>query len=287
MWEGLTADRAGEKTAGLIVVGGIVLTPGFEWPDPDNPYWKFSNEDAVAGINRRGVAFTVVKGDISSDYKEDEFIAAKRILDGLRQPYYPLRGNHDRVQRSPQDYYKTVFGLNQTWYSFDYSGFHFIALDSVRLSDGHPYLDPAQVAWLRDDLGRHPTSKTFLFLHHAVTTQAFIWSLDPADRDTLLALLEANPQVIGVFSGHSHRAKITTDAAISRALFFPETPSSKEYPLGYVIYHVYTGGFMQVFYRATCADCLVWNSMTRQEFFRLAPYAQLGETEDRNYVFTF
>lgn len=278
--------HVGEKTAGLIVIGGIVLTPGFEWPDESNPYWKFSNEAAVEAINKLGVDFTVVKGDISSDYTEEEFQWAKQILDRLDRPYWPMRGNHDRVQQRPEDYYKKVFGLNQTWYSFNYNDFHFIALDSVDLQDGHPDLLPEQVEWLSRDLASSANMTTFMFLHHAVTAEAAIWSLDKEDRQILLDLLEENPQVIGVFSGHSHRAKLTTSPQVSR-IWFAETPASKEYPLGFSVYRVYTNGFIQTFYRTNCPECLEWNSMTRQMFFRAAPFTQLGTPADRNYAYSF
>jgi len=278
--------HVGEKTAGLIVINNRTLTPGFEWEDENNPYWKFSNEASVRQINQKNVAFTVVKGDISSDYKEKEFQDAKVILDRLASPYYPMRGNHDRVSSSPQDYYKTVFGITDTYYSFDYKGFHFICLDSVNIGNGSPQIDDAQVSWLRADLAANSNKKTFLFLHHAVTAQAFIWSIPAEDREELLSLLENSPQVIGVFSGHSHRSKVTKSERVG--IFFPETPASKEYPLGYSLYHVYTNGFIQLFYRASCTECLQWNSMTRQMFFGAAPFAMLGDpVGDRNFVYNF
>jgi len=278
--------HVGEAVAGLIVIGGITLTPGFTWDDPENPYWKFTNEAAVRGINALGVDFTIAKGDVSSDFKEHEYHEVQRILGGLTQPYYVMRGNHDRVGPTGPDYYREVFGLNETWYSFDHKGIHFVALDSVKLDDGAPQLTEEQLVFLDKDLASHNSSTTFVYLHHAVTLEAFIWSIPPEDRDRFVAILQKNPQVVGVFSGHSHRAKLTTDLTL-KEMVFAETPSTKEYPMGFCTYQIYTGGYIQTFHRSICDECLEWNSMTRQEFFRLAPFFQFGSLADKNFVVVY
>lgn len=278
--------HVGEDVAGLIVIGGIVLTPGFTWDDPNNPYWKFTNEAAVSGINTHNVDFTVAKGDVSSDFKEEEYLEVQRILGNLNQPYYIMRGNHDRVGYNGPDYYKQVFGLNTTWYSWSHQGFHFVALDSVKLDDGQPHISEEQFVFLEKDLAAHADNKTFVFLHHAITLEAFIWSIPLEDRSRFIAILERNPQVVGVFSGHSHRASLTHDLTL-KEMIFSETPSTKEYPMGYCIYQVYSGGYIQNFHRSRCAECLEWNSMTRQEFFRLSPFFTFGTLADKNFVVSF
>jgi len=279
--------HVGEKVAGLVVVGGIVLTPGFEWPDPDNPYWKFTNEAAINEINSLNVDFTIAKGDVSSDFKQEEYIEVKRILDQLVQPYYVMRGNHDRVGTSgAPDYYKLIFNLTTTWYSFDYKGFHFLALDSVNLDNGAPEINDEEFLFLEADLQTNNNTKTFVFLHHAATWESFIYSLIIEDRIRFLSILSENPQVVGVFSGHSHRAAITGDRDLPD-LVFSETPAAKEYPMGFSVYEVYTGGYIQHFHRSKCSECLEWNSITRQEYFRLAPFLQYGSTSERNFVVTF
>ena len=87
----------GEETAGLICVGGTCLNEGFQSPWPDDPHWAFTNSAVVQAINRKMPDFVIHKGDVSSEYLEEEFVAAKEVFDTLRMPYYILRGNHDRV----------------------------------------------------------------------------------------------------------------------------------------------------------------------------------------------
>jgi len=277
--------HVGEKVAGLVVIGGVVLTPGFQWDDPNNPYWKFTNEAAVHEVNLLNADFTIAKGDVSSDFKEQEYLDCKAILDQLVNPYYVMRGNHDRVEQGP-DYYKLVFNITTTWYSFDYQGFHFLALDSVNLDNGSPEINDEEFSFLENDLATHNETKTFVFLHHTATLESFVYSLIPPHRIRFLEILKRSPQVVGVFSGHSHRAAITGDRDLPD-LVFAETPAVKEYPMGFSIYEVYSTGYIQHFHRTTCAECLEWNSMTRQEYFRLAPFLQYGTTQERNFVVNF
>ena len=131
--------HAMEDVAGLFVLPVSWLPPvtkGFNWRYPIDNYWQFINRAAVDEINQSDATLTLVLGDLTSWFTEPEFLAIKKILDELRMPYHVLRGNHDRVENYPEDYFLKVFGLEQGWYSFDHQGFHFVCLDDNRLADG-------------------------------------------------------------------------------------------------------------------------------------------------------
>jgi hypothetical protein len=71
--------HVGETVSGqLTSVGDNPIPPSFKQASP--PYWKVMNEGAVAGINARGVAFTITKGDLTSGGTETETAEAKSIL---------------------------------------------------------------------------------------------------------------------------------------------------------------------------------------------------------------
>jgi 3',5'-cyclic AMP phosphodiesterase CpdA len=131
--------HAMEDIAGLIVLPFDwlpPLTPGFTWRNPADNYWEFTLRAAVEGINKTGAELCVINGDLTSWFTKEEFEAVKSHLDMLRMPYYVTRGNHDRVEDYPEDYFLATFGLDSSWYSVDHKGFHFIFLNDNRLKDG-------------------------------------------------------------------------------------------------------------------------------------------------------
>jgi len=130
-------------------------------------------------------------------------------------PTYVAIGNHEyggfgygnRVP--PFEEYFSHPG-NEYYFSFDYSGCHFIVLDSnVPAEDGVP-LGRKQFAWLRGDLDSEASRKAdwrFVFLHHPPYSEAWDWGGyydgEPLLRDKLVPLLEEHG-VSFVFSGHTH-----------------------------------------------------------------------------------
>lgn len=297
--------HVGEEVAGLIIIGNQPINEGFTWPDKNNPYWLFMNNAAVAEINERGADFVIIKGDITSEHRKEEFEKAKEIFSLLTMPYIVLRGNHDRIDADPENYYVNVFDLynyaplnnhynldshGHFYISFDYKNFHFVGLDSADIDGGGKICDE-QLAWLQNDLSTHPSQKTFIFLHHPVVAEtgdiagtAGILN-DVPSRKEFLKIISNNQQVKGVFSGHTHRNKVNYSDDAPEVVF-AETGSTKEYPGGYAIYRVYSGGFMSNFYKTRCKECREWSEITRNEYDFLGggQVILFGKLEDRNYV---
>jgi len=296
--------HVGEEVAGLIIIGDQVLNEGFTWPDENNPYWLFMNNAAVSEINERGADFVIIKGDITSEHRKQEFEKAREIFSLLNMPYFVLRGNHDRIDGDPENYYVNVFDLQNYapmgnkyiidahghfYISFDYKDIHFVGLDSADIDGGGKICDE-QLAWLAYNLNNN-SKITLVFLHHPVVAQsgdvAGIAGLlnDTASREAFLQIISSNPQVKGVFSGHTHRNKLNRSERAPHAVF-AETGSSKEYPGGYTIYRVYTGGIMSNFYKTRCTECREWSEITRDEYDFLGggQVVLFGKLEDRNYV---
>ncbi len=297
--------HVGEEVAGLIIIGDKVLNEGFTWPDENNPYWLFMNTSAVNEINERGAEFVIIKGDITSEHRKEEFEKAKEIFSLFNMPYVVLRGNHDRIDDDPENYYVTVFDIENFaplgnhyiidshghfFISFDYENFHFVGLDSADI-DGGGKICNEQLSWLEGDLTSASTKITFIFLHHPVVAEqgdvAGIAGLlnDKESRERFLQIIGGNPQVKAVFSGHTHRNKVTySDKA--PGVVFAETGSTKEYPGGYTIYRVYENGYMSNFYKTRCPECREWSEITRGEYDFLGggQVVLFGKLEDRNYV---
>ncbi|MBI5480315.1 MAG: metallophosphoesterase family protein [Deltaproteobacteria bacterium] len=279
----LNDTHVGEGVAGLITgTDGTPLNEGFTWPDPANPYWRFMNRAVVDAINTSAAEFTVIKGDFTSAYTETQFLDAKAIFDGLTAPYYPLRGNHDRQGEQPADYYQQVFGRDPSWYAFTHQGHRFILLDSVDPATGEAAIAAAEWTWLEAEVAVLAGERVLVFLHHPVLGMQ---RLETADGNRLLDLLQGRG-VVGIFSGHTHGAAIFHDPRLGDAPLVT-TPTSKEYPGGYALYRVHTGGYMQTFRRLDCGECREWIDITRGEYFGAAPDLQLGKVAERNFVYLY
>jgi acid phosphatase type 7 len=112
---------------------------------------------------------------------------------------WPVPGNHEYHTRDATAYF-AYFGVaagepGQGWYSFDFAGWHVIALNSNCEAAGCE-AGSAQETWLRADLAAHPVQCTLAFWHHplfgsgpnggTVETRPFWRALYEAGADVVL-----------------------------------------------------------------------------------------------------
>ncbi len=162
------------------------------------------------------IAFVVNTGDLVGGVDvvppEKAPLQFERYLDAaaaFQPPLYNLPGNHEHVAfNTPQpDKTHPFFGkglyrqlLGPTYYSWDWAGVHFIALDGTSL----PYqekLGEDQLAWLKADLQFQPAEKPLvIFCHQSLPTLRDVGELAELLRDR---------KVLGGFCGHLH-ATFTT-----------------------------------------------------------------------------
>ena len=262
-----------------------MLSSGYVWKYPVDNYWAFTNRNAIEQINKQPVSFTVVTGDLTSWFTKEEFELAKSFLDQLVKPYYPMRGNHDRVENQPSDWFKKVFNRDPSYYSFNYQGFCFICLDDSRLSDGWGMISDEEFAWLEKTLAGHKNDPTFIFAHHP--DGLGYPDVKKATSDKFQALLGRNPQIVACFYGHKHGAVIRIPKFGGNPIPQIMVPIVKDYPSGFGIVKVYEGGLVYNFHRTDCADCLEWSAVTRREEFGLAPFVLESGLSDRNLAYAF
>jgi hypothetical protein len=134
-----TATSCRQKaTSDLLVSAGIVLTTG------DNQY------DA---------------GQLAN-FQQSYGPSWGRFLDKT----HPAVGNHEYLTPGAEGYY-SYFGSragdpSKGYYSFDYAGWHFIALNSNCTPVGGCGSTSPQVAWLRSDLAASTARCTIAYWHH-------------------------------------------------------------------------------------------------------------------------
>jgi Icc protein len=158
-------------------------------------------------------------------------------------------------------------------------------------------MDSAQLGALGDVLRQDPDRPTLLFGHHPITYEsAATTEAGPAfdiDRPTAIALQQLYGQTPGVFfhhSGHTHRNKRTflLDGSQSpiESVEFLEVGATKEYPGGYSLLRLFTGGYMVSYYKNRTQLALAWGQRTRHEYYTLYPHYMLGTSADRNHTVT-
>lgn len=300
----------GEMTSGLAIsndrLPGGGFPPGFA-ADPDDPYPTFMARAAVAEARARGAELMLVNGDLTSEAEPVFMDTAKGIFDQFgthEQDYFVTRGNHDRahsgdtwagcqpLESNPEyndclrDYF---FPDGETYFSFDRSGVHFVGLDTNDILTGEGRMTDRQLEWLEEDLVSARDRPTFIFGHHPVSEESSLTAVPPivftleAEAARRVERSAAEHSVVGVYSGHTHRNKVTS-ATNAPGVPFIEVGAVKEYPGGYSLVQVYEGGYMVNFYKAQADQSKAWSERSRGQYLGLYPYYTLGTLDERNFV---
>lgn len=100
----------------------------------------------------------------------------------------------------------------------------------------------------------------------------------------LQKLYERTPGVFFHHSGHTHRNKRTflldENQSPIQSIEFLEVGATKEYPGGYSLLRLYTGGYMVSYYKNRTPLARAWAQRSRHEYY---PHYMLGTIADRNH----
>ena len=170
--------------------------------------------------------FIVQNGDFCRPQGGADIMAEWNRFPG---PKYHVLGNHD-MDTCDKAAIMQLWGMERPYYSFDRGGYHFVVMDRnfIKRDDGTyadyakgnwyhapspqiSFSDPAQLAWLRQDLAA--TAKpVVVFMHQPVFISDSFTGISNA-KDILAIFDEANfaatqagtgPRVAAVFMGHDH-----------------------------------------------------------------------------------
>lgn len=180
----------------------------------------------VAGC---GAAFVLAAGDLVNDgvNKPEQLDNYKNGITRSPVPVYNAPGNHDigGKGRDPQNYEAR---LGPVYYSFDYGGCHFVAINSTDFGD-------AQRQWLENDLREAGGAPVLAFQHYH------------PDDGILRKLAQHNG--LALFTGHWHTAKVfpyQPSRGAKRTLFYVNTPPLRfggidTSPRGFLLVHINRG----------------------------------------------
>jgi Icc protein len=197
--------------APFILIQISDLHIGAEWTGADPREALAKAIAAVAAFPDRPDA-VLVSGDLTEHGGEAEYELAAELLAGLPAPFHVLPGNHDR--RAPL---RRAFGLagageEPIQYAVDLGPLRLLALDSLRPGRDRGGLDERRLAWLESELRREPGRPALIAVHHPPLRLGIrVWDeigLDAEGCAGLERVVAANPQVLGIVSGHVHRALV-------------------------------------------------------------------------------
>ena len=128
-------------------------------------------------------------------------------------PRYHVIGNHD-VYNLDKEQYRSILGIESTYYSFDVGAYHFVVLDVQFAEDGSDlahtytgvagYLPEAELDWLRDDLAASDRP-TVVFVHQMLDAYIEAWGRAlVANQPEIQAAFAEDGDVVAVFQGHAH-----------------------------------------------------------------------------------
>ena len=231
-------------------------------------------ENTVAELNKiPDLQFVIVTGDLTQDAEPWNIDAMRRILDGLKVPYFVTLGNHD-LSRVPHDLKDQPITLSKYTVAGAFIGksggmtpgmtyfaqevakdLVLINLDSSRaqifvpeagLNDYGGIIDPGQLRWLENTLQANQGKTILVMTHHSFfpwcegdRTDHHNWSWFRLDNgDTVQAMLKKYG-VKAVLTGHRH---ISTRYQEVGGIFHIVHPSISTYPMRFTIYDMTSQG---------------------------------------------
>jgi 3',5'-cyclic-AMP phosphodiesterase len=227
-------------------------------------------ENTVAELNKiPDLKFVLVAGDLTQDAEPWNIDALRRILDGLKVPYYVTLGNHDlsRVPHEKKDQPITLSKFTvagafigksggmvpgMTYYSHEVAkDLVLVTLDASKaqvfvpdagLNDYGGAIDPGQMRWLENTLKANQKKTVVILTHHSMAPWAEgdkenvnhnYWRMFWLENAEEVKALAKKYGVKVVFSGHRH---ISTRYKEMDGVFHFVHPALSTYPMRYTVY---------------------------------------------------
>lgn len=153
-------------------------------------------------------------GDMTQDGKPEEFAVAQAILADLKMPVYPTPGNRDGSMPMIEAF-KAAQNLSENgsfvFYAIDDYPVRLVAMDTLAESGNKGDFTAEKLVALDASLSQAQDRPTALFMHHPpfdVLTAREPYQFQYNRREAVANfgdVVARHPQLIRLFSGHSHR----------------------------------------------------------------------------------
>lgn len=269
----------GEVEAGRIddLLDGPVQRAGPGEP----PYPETMNQGAADEIAAAGITTVVVKGDMTSDGRDEEFEAFERCYrTRFGAGLLVARGNHDAYRGQ-----STYAGDSR----LDLPGVTIALVDTAIPEHTQGQVRVDTLDWL-DDLASNADRAVIVMGHHQQWTHGArspdYFGINPDDSDALTALIARRRSIVAYSAGHTHRHRVRHLAGAGGVPTI-EVGCTKDFPGTWAEHRVYEGGIMQIVHRVSTPAALSWSERCRHLYSDFGidyeTYA-LGALEDRCFL---
>lgn len=270
----------GETEAGIITG---VETPVLRAPEGAPPYPETMSAGAIAEITRIDPAAVLVKGDLTSEGTRDEYGRFLEFYgDAFGDRLHHIRGNHDAYHG--QDF------MPADPVRVDLPGVRLLMIDTTVPHRPGGGVSAEQLEWLNDHAAGSDVPVMVFGHHHPWSPDSSArpleyFGIDPDSSERLVALVANRPEIVGYFSGHTHRNRVR-HFSVTGMMPWAEVASVKEYPGTWAEYRVFEGGILQIHRRISTPDALAWSEATRRLYEGLIdfPAYALGAMSDRCFA---
>lgn len=269
----------GEEICGLI--DGSDVGPTFRSGPGEEPYPEVMNRGAVAEMAAIDPDLVVVKGDLTSHGRQDEYDAFRALYEGaFGDRLRVVRGNHE-------SYYGSRFA-DAPFQEVELPGAVLAILDTS--VDGSPSgtVTSGQLEQL-DELASRADRPVLVFGHHHLgdrhahekADRTFGIDVDASER--FLEVVARRPAIHGYFAGHTHRNRVRR-FAVTGEVPWVEVACVKDYPGAWAEYRVHEAGIVQIHHRISTPEALDWTERTRHMYAGLYEDYAFGALADRCFV---
>ncbi|MDB5479493.1 MAG: metallophosphoesterase [Caulobacteraceae bacterium] len=200
---------------------------------------------AIAALRPRPAAI-FASGDLTETGTPEEYAALRDILKGAPSPVYVGMGNHDLRAPLLAAFPAPLTGVDDhgfVQYAVDVGDLRVVMCDTVEEGRAEGAFCEARAEWLARTLDAAPRRPTVVIVHHPPIPCGIQW-MDPtfeaAGAGRLAVALRGRTHVVGVLSGHVHRAfhgpfaghTVTVSAASALQLTLDLTPIDRRVPDG-------------------------------------------------------
>jgi len=189
-------------------------------------------KDAISQINiMNDVDMIVFSGDVINRPDKTEFEKFISMANTLKKPWFYAPGNHDIgiVRGLSREEISSLIKQNSLYYEYSPNAdFCFIFLDGVITSGitANGFFPKEELNWLDETLSKNKTKKVVIIQHYPVVEPFKSYTHKVKNDAEYLQILDKNPNVIAVVSGHYHSSKIT----LRKNVLHISTPALIEYP---------------------------------------------------------
>ena len=151
--------------------------------------------------------YIVVTGDVAHDEQLPTYEWLREILGDWLPRCRLIPGNHDDRAAIRRVFPELVVeDSSYACFSVETESWRLIGLDSHQPGEVAGQLEPDQLDWLASELECHSAQPTILFAHHPPFQVGSAWldRIGLRNADALIELIQANPQVRVICTGHVH-----------------------------------------------------------------------------------